>query len=127
MEGSYISKNMATTKTKKTETKADGFAVIFTGGKQYVVRVGDNLKIEKFAEESKVGDKVVFDKVLLTESGSDTNIGTPHISGVKVTASVVEVGALPKVMVIHYKQKSKYFKKYGHKQPFVKVAIESIK
>ena len=122
---------MATTKTKKAEPKVeakqDGFAVIATGGKQYVVRVGDNLKIEKFEGESKVGDKVVFDKVLLTELGSNTVIGTPHVAGAKVTASVVEVGTLPKVMVIHYKQKSKYFKKYGHKQPFVKVAIESIK
>lgn len=113
---------MATTKAKKTETNKDGFAVIFTGGKQYVVRVGDVVKIEKMSDDHKVGDKVTFDKVLLT----DASIGAPHVSGASVAGTVKEIDRDAKIMVIHYKQKSKYFKKYGHRQEYVKVAIDSL-
>lgn len=117
---------MATTKAKKTVTTADTFAVIMTGGKQYQVRVGDELKIEKIIGEYKVGDKLSFDKVLLIDAAGETKIGAPEIKGAKVEAELKEIGRLPKVVVVHYKQKSKYFKKYGHKQPFFKVAITSI-
>ncbi len=118
---------MATTKVKKTKEVANGFAVIATGGKQYVVRVGDVLKVEKIMGEHKEGDTLTFDKVLLTENAGDVKIGTPYVSGSKVTATLKEIGRNAKVTVIHYKQKSRYFKKYGHKQPFFKVAIDSIK
>ena len=116
----------AITKTGDS-TKANAFAVIMTGGKQYVVKEGDILKIEKLSDTQKEGDKVVFDTVLALSSGDKTTIGAPHVSGAKVHASVKEIGRNQKITVIHYKQKSKYFKKYGHRQPFVKVAIESIK
>lgn len=102
------------------------FAVIQTGGKQYQVSVGQSLKIEKMSDEHKVGDKIAFDKVLLVDNGKDTTIGTPYISGAKVGATITEIGRLPKVTVIKYKQKSRYFKKNGHKQPFVKVKIDSL-
>ena len=103
------------------------FAVIQTGGKQYKVTVGEVLKIEKITGDHKVGDSVVFDKVLLVDNGSDTTIGTPFISGAKVTATISEIGRSAKIDVIKYKQKSKYFKKNGHRQPFFKVKIESLK
>lgn len=111
--------------TKKPQRTGD-FAVIQTGGKQYLVFVGDEVKIEKFAEESKVGDKVTFDKVLLKDSGEETKIGTPFLSGAKVEAEVIEIGKLPKVEVVKYKAKTRYFKKIGHKQPFVKIKITSL-
>ncbi len=97
-----------------------------TGGKQYQVRVGDELKIEKIIGEHKVGDKITFDKVLLVDAAGATTVGAPEVKGASVTAELKEIGRLPKVVVVHYKQKSKYFKKYGHKQPFFKVAITSI-
>ncbi len=103
------------------------FAVIQTGGKQYKVKVGDEIKIEKILGDHKEGDKVVFDKVLLVDNGSDTTIGTPFIDKAKVTATITKVGRLAKVDVIKYKQKSKYFKKNGHKQPYFQVKIESFK
>ncbi len=103
------------------------FAVIQTGGKQYKVKAGDELKIEKLAGDHKEGDKIVFDKVLLVDNGSDTTIGTPFIEKAKVTATIIKIGLLPKVDVIKYKQKSKYFKKNGHKQPYFKVKIEALK
>ncbi len=103
------------------------FAVIQTGGKQYKVAVGDVVKIEKIVGDYKEGDKVVFDKVLLVDNGSDTTIGTPYITGAKVTASITKIGRLAKVNVIKYKQKSKYFKKNGHRQPYFEVKIEGVK
>jgi large subunit ribosomal protein L21 len=103
------------------------FAVIKTGGKQYKVSVGDSLKIEKLAGDYKEGDKVVFDKVLLVDNGKDTTIGTPNIKGAEVKGTIAEIGRSAKVTVIHFKQKSRYYKKNGHRQPFFKVTIDSIK
>lgn len=103
------------------------FAVIQTGGKQYKVAVGDIVKIEKIVGDYKEGDKIVFDKVLLVDNGTDTTIGTPYISGAKVTGSITKIGRLAKVNVIKYKQKSKYFKKNGHRQPYFEVKIEGVK
>lgn len=103
------------------------FAVIQTGGKQYKVKVGDEIKIEKILGDHKEGDKVVFDKVLLVDNGKDTTIGTPYITNAKVNATITKIGRLPKVDVIKYKQKSKYFKKNGHKQPYFQVKIEGLK
>jgi len=103
------------------------FAVIKTGGKQYKVAVGDSVKIEKITGDFKEGDKVTFDKVLLVDNGKDTTIGTPNIKGAVVKATISEIGRAQKVIVIHYKQKSRYFKKNGHRQPFFKVKIDSIK
>lgn len=112
---------------KKTP-KSDEFAVIETGGKQYVVAVGDILTIEKLPKDFKEGEKVTFENVLLVDNGKDaTTVGTPYISGAKVTASFVEEGKGKKINVIKFKSKSRYMKKYGHRQPFTKVKIEALK
>lgn len=103
------------------------FAVIQTGGKQYKVKAGDEIKIEKILGDHKEGDKIVFDKVLLVDNGSDTTIGTPYIASAKVSATITKIGRLPKIDVIKYKQKSKYFKKNGHRQPYFQVKIEGLK
>ena len=101
------------------------FAVIRTGGKQYLVEVGRYLEIEKI-HGLKVGDSVTFDQVLLTDSGSATEVGTPTVSGAKVMGKVLEAGRDDKKIVIKYKQKSRYFKKRGHRRPYLKVQIEKI-
>lgn len=103
------------------------FAIIQTGGKQYMVAAGDTLKIEKIKGEHKVGDKLTFNDVLLVDNGQDTTIGMPFISGAKVEAEVTKIGRAPKVTVIKYKAKSNYFKKRGHRQPYFEVKISSIK
>ena len=103
------------------------FAVIETGGKQYQVTAGDVITIEKLPQILKVGDKVTFDKVLLVDDGKNTTIGNPYISEAKVEGIFKESGRAKKIDVIRYKQKSRYFKKNGHRQPFVKVQIEKIK
>ncbi len=104
------------------------FAVIETGGKQYMVSAGDTVKIEKIKGDFKAGDTVVFDKVLLVDNGKDTTtIGEPYIKGAEVTAEVTKIARHPKVVVIKYKAKSNYFKKRGHKQPYFEVKITSLK
>jgi len=116
------------TKKAKAEPAVSGeFAVIMTGGKQYKVSVGETVTIEKMIGEFKVGDKITFDKVLLVDDGSNTTIGTPHIEGAAVTGTLSEIGRAQKVTVIKYKQKSRYFKKNGHRQPFFKVKITGLK
>lgn len=102
------------------------FAVIETGGKQYNVAEGDIIKVEKLSDETQVGDTVTFDQVLLTDTGSATKVGTPLVSGAKVTAEVVETGRDKKVIAVRYQSKSNYFKRNGHRQPFTKVKITKV-
>ena len=105
------------------------FAVIQTGGKQYKVSKGSLVSIEKLkanGTQYKKGDKIVFDKVLLVDDGKDTTIGTPYIDGAKVNAEITEIGRGRKILIVKYKQKSRYLRRGGHRQPFFKVKITSI-
>lgn len=102
------------------------FAVIKTGGKQYKVSAGDVLTIEKLPGELKEGDKITFDQVLLVDDGKETKVGTPIVAGAKVTATLEAEGKAKKINVIKYLQKSRYFKKRGHRQPFMKIRIDSL-
>lgn len=114
-------------KPKAEKAVANGFAIIETGGKQYRVAMGEVIKIEKILGEYKEGDTLIFDKVMLVDDGKGaTDIGTPFIDGAKVSATLLKIGRAPKIIVIKYKQKSRYFKKNGHRQPFFKVRIEKI-
>jgi large subunit ribosomal protein L21 len=103
------------------------FAVIKTGGKQYKVSKDSVVTIEKIKGEYKKGDKVVFDKVLLVDNGKDTTLGTPFIEGAKVEGEISVIGRAKKLLVMKYKQKSRYLKRNGHRQPYFKVKITSIK
>ncbi len=101
-------------------------AVIETGGKQYVVAKDSVLHIEKLADAHTAGDKISFDKVLLTDDGKETTVGAPYVKGAKVSAELIEEGRDDKVTVIRYRQKSRYFKKKGHRQPYAKVKITAL-
>ena len=110
------------------------FAIIQTGGKQYKVSKGSIVSIEKIkgpalptGGEYKKGDKVSFDRVLLSDNGKDTAIGTPYITDAKVDAEIMEISRARKILVVKYKQKSRYLRRNGHRQPFFKVKITSIK
>lgn len=96
-------------------------AVIATGGKQYLVKNDEVLKIEKL--EVAVGDKVVFDKVLLTadDDGSNAKVGAPYLDGVKVEASVVRQGKNRTLRVEKFKRKVRYHKVHGQRQRFTEV------
>jgi len=99
-------------------------AVIQTGGKQYDVREGDKIEIEKL--EKKVDEKVSFEQVLLFDDGKDVKIGKPFLTDVKVEGKVLEQKRAPKIDVIKQKPKKRYFKKQGHKQPLTVVEITKI-
>lgn len=98
-------------------------AVIETGGKQYLVKSGEELKIEKLPQSE--GDEVVFDKVLLMsdDKGENLQIGTPYVEGASVKASLEKQGRSKKVRVEKFKRKIRYHKKQGHRQHFSKVKI----
>jgi len=96
-------------------------AVIQTGGKQYLVKPGESLKIEKVAAEK--DGKVFFDKVLLIVDGEDIKIGKPFIESAKIPAEILEQGRGKKVTIIKFKQKTRFHKKSGHRQPYTKVKI----
>lgn len=99
-------------------------AVIKTGGKQYLVKEGDKIKIEKI--EKKIGEEVVFDQVLLVEKENNLKIGTPFVEGAKVIGKVLEQGKAKKIIVFKYKPKKRYRKKQGHRQPYTLVEIQKI-
>lgn len=101
------------------------FAVVKTGGKQYLVNEGKTLKIEKILGDFNVGSKVTFNEVLLTSDGESVNLGKPSTGG-KVEAEIVSIGRHDKVEVIRYMPKSRWYKKNGHKQPYFEVKILSI-
>ncbi len=99
-------------------------SVIQTGGKQYKVRAGATLTVEKL--EGQAGDKVVFDKVLLEGEGANVKIGTPYIEGAKVTGTITEQGRDKKKIIFRYHSKTRYRKLKGHRQPHTKVRVESL-
>src|SRR4051812_26339113 len=106
---------------KAPKERSSAFAIIATGGKQYIVREGDILKIEKLQGEHKVGDTLTFDSVLLTAGAGEPKFGAPFIKGSFVSATLKAIDRSAKVTVIKYKQKSRYFKKNGHRQPYFEV------
>jgi large subunit ribosomal protein L21 len=102
------------------------FAVLGTGGKQYIVSEGQTLKIEKLIGDYTVGSKLSFDNVLATFEGDSVSVGKPT-TGTKVEAEIVSIGRHPKVTVLRYMPKSRWAKKNGHKQPFFEVKVTSVK
>lgn len=99
------------------------YAVIRTGGKQYRVSEGDQLKIEKLLTEK---DKNIdFEDVLLTVSEGKVNIGQPNVK-TKVKATVVDQIRDKKISVFKYKAKTGYHKKIGHRQSLTVVRINTI-
>ncbi len=101
-------------------------AIIETGGKQYVVTQDSVVDVETVAGATNAGDKIVFDKVLLTDDGSATKVGAPYIDGAKVSGELVENGRDKKVVVLRYRQKSRYYKKKGHRQAYATVRITAL-
>ena len=100
-------------------------AIFETGGKQYRVKEGDEIFIEKLDAEAE--DKVVFDKVLAIFDADDAaRIGTPYLKGAAVNASVVKNGKSKKIIVYKMRPKKGYRRKQGHRQPYSKVQIEKI-
>ena len=102
------------------------YAVIETGGKQYQVKEGDELFVEKLGAEA--DETVTFDKVVAVNNDSELKIGAPYVDGAAVEAKVVKNGKAKKITVFTYKpKKGSSHRKQGHRQPYTKVRIEAIK
>ncbi|MCX6559515.1 MAG: 50S ribosomal protein L21 [Candidatus Aminicenantes bacterium] len=99
-------------------------AVIKTGGKQYVVKVGDTLHVERLAYAA--GQKVLFDQVLLIDDGAVTEIGTPVLEKAVVKAEVVKIFRDEKILVFKKKRRKQYRRTRGHRQTLTEVKILAI-
>ncbi len=118
-----FSSTIARTMATKTANK-DAFAVIATGGKQYIVTVGETILVELMGEH-KEGDAIEFDTVLMTDDGSAAKVGTPT-TGTKVKATYLGEKNGPKLTIVRYKAKSNRDRRLGHRQHYAEVKIDSI-
>ena len=99
-------------------------AIIKTGGKQYLVKPGDKLKVEKL--EEKEGTEISFSDVLLVEKNKKVEVGMPLVKA-EVQAKVLSHGKGDKVIVFKYKAKKRESRKIGHRQPYTEIEITGIK
>ena len=101
------------------------YAIIDSCGKQYKVAEGDVVFFEKLDAEE--GKKVTFDSVVLVSEEGKVQVGAPYVKGVKVEGKVVAHGKGKKILVYKMKPKKNYRRMQGHRQPYTKVEITSIK
>ncbi len=102
------------------------YAVIETGGKQYRVKEGDILDVERISGVSGEQKDVVFDRVLLVGDGDDIKVGQPIVEGASVNAQLVNEIRGPKVIVFKFKRRKQYRRKNGHRQDLHRVRIQGI-
>jgi len=100
------------------------YAVIKTGGKQYRVAAGEKIKVEQIAAD--VGQEIVIDQVLAVGDGDALRVGTPLVSGAKVTATVLAHGKHDKVRIFKMRRRKHYQKRQGHRQQFTELQIALI-
>ena len=100
------------------------YAIVLTGGKQFKVSEGDLIEVEKL--NANVGDKVNLD-VLMLADGDKVETGTPVLAGREVVAEVLEHGKQNKIIVFKYREKKRTRKTQGHRQPYTKLKIVSVK
>ena len=100
------------------------YAVIQTGGKQYRVAPGEEVKVEKLF--GKIGDNITFDKVLLTSDGENISLGRPYLENAKVQGLVTRHDKNRKIIVFKYKRRKGYKKKRGHRQDYTLIKVENI-
>ncbi len=100
------------------------YAIVATGGKQYRVKEGEKLRVEKLSAEA--GDTVELDKVLMVGEGEDVKIGAPYLEGAKVTATVAANGRADKVKIIKFRRRKHHRKQMGHRQSYTEIEITGI-
>jgi len=100
------------------------YAIIATGGKQYRVQEGDQIKVEKLPGDP--GEKIEFNQVLLLADGEDVTIGAPYVDGSKVMGEVQDQARAKKIEVIKFKRRKQHMKRMGHRQSFTEIKITGI-
>lgn len=97
------------------------YAVVESGGKQYVARVGESVEVDRLPVEA--GTQIEFDRVLLVVDGDDVQVGAPIIEGMQVRGTVSGHIKGPKIVVFRYIPKERYRRKTGHRQQYTRVEI----
>lgn len=100
------------------------YAIVETGGKQYTVRPGDTLQVEKLPHAA--DEALELDRVLLLSRDGVVKVGQPLVEGASVRAEVVGNGRSRKVTVLKFKPKVRYKRKTGHRQPYTELRITEI-
>jgi large subunit ribosomal protein L21 len=100
------------------------YAVIKTGGKQYKVAAGENVKVERIAAD--VGQEVVLDQVLAVGNGADLKVGAPWVAGASVKATVVAQGRHDKVRIFKMRRRKHYQRHAGHRQSYTELQIGAV-
>ncbi len=100
------------------------YVVLEAGGMQFIARENETLVIPKIKNE--VGEKVIFDKILLYKNDEEILVGKPYLDNVKVEAEVVAHKKLPKVVVFKFKRRKNYKRTKGHRQPVTEIKITGI-
>ena len=100
------------------------YAVVRTGGKQYRLKIGDSVKVEKLPDE--VGNIVELSQILMVSDGSDVKVGTPLVTGASVKAEIVGHGRNKKIRVFKMKRRKKYRRTQGHRQAFTQLKVTEI-
>lgn len=100
------------------------YAIVRTGGKQYQVSCGDQLRVEKL--DGNVGDSVKLDEVLMVVDGEDIKIGQPVLENANITAKIAEQGRSKKIIIFKKKRRKGYRLKKGHRQSYTALKIEEI-
>jgi len=100
------------------------YAVIKSGGKQYRVESGAQVRIESLVAD--VGSAVAFEEVLLVGTGESVKVGAPLVSGAKLKATVVSHGRGDKVKIFKMRRRKHYQKNQGHRQNYTEVRIDDI-
>lgn len=97
-------------------------AIVRTGGKQFLVEEGKTIRVPSVAAEA--GKSIELD--VLVSCGDDTRVGAPAVAGVKASATVVDHGRAPKIIVFKKKRRKQYKRKQGHRQDYTTLRIDSI-
>ena len=100
------------------------YAIIKSGGKQYRVKAGEQVRVEALAAE--VGSTVSLEEVLLVGAGDGVKVGAPLVSGAKVKATVVSHGRGDKVKIFKLRRRKHYQKTQGHRQSYTELRIDDI-
>jgi large subunit ribosomal protein L21 len=100
------------------------FAIVETGGKQYRLKEGDKVKVERLDGDE--GSQVVLDSVLAARTEAGLQVGRPKLEGARVIGTIVKQGRGPKITTIKYKRRKGYRRKIGHRQDFTEIRVDQI-
>ena len=100
------------------------YAIVKISGKQYRVSEGDTIKVS--SQDWKIGDRVKFDQVLLTDNGKNIVVGTPKVAGASVTVEILEHNRDKKLLIYKKKRRKGYQRKNGHRQGYTLLKVNNL-